>query len=74
MNDQAAVEEPVTCACGRTLADPVSRSRGLGPVCWRKLHGRTTRQPRRSRPPTTGPGPGQPELPLDNQLDLWEPQ
>ena len=65
-----AGEEPVTCACGRELTDPVSVSRGAGPVCWRKLHGRTTRQPRRTTPPAAAPGPGQDELPYDDQLEL----
>jgi len=26
------------CACGRPLRDPTSVARGLGPVCWRRLH------------------------------------
>jgi hypothetical protein len=69
---EPAGEEPVTCACGRELTDPVSVSRGAGPVCWRKLHGRTTRQPRRTAPPAAAPRPGprQPELPYDDQLEL----
>lgn len=61
-------EEPVTCACGRPLRDPESVARKLGPVCWRKLHGRPTHQPRRTGPAV--PGPGQPELPLAEQLTL----
>jgi hypothetical protein len=24
--------------CGRALRDPVSLSRGVGPVCWRRAH------------------------------------
>lgn len=67
---EPAGEEPVTCACGKPLRDPISRSRGIGPVCWRKLHGRTTRQPRTTRL-AADVGPGQAELPLDNQLDLF---
>jgi hypothetical protein len=26
------------CACGRPLRDPTSVARGLGPVCFRRLH------------------------------------
>lgn len=63
-------EEPVTCACGRPLRDPVSIARRTGPRCWRKLHGPTTRRPRAKTPAAT-PGTGQPELPLDDQLALW---
>lgn len=40
-----AEEEPLRCPCGRLLTDPVSRARGLGPVCFRRLRGRT--RPRR---------------------------
>jgi len=67
---EPANEEPVTCACGRELTDPVSIARGLGRVCWRKLHGPPGRRPRRTNPPNAGPGPGQPELPYDDQLEL----
>ncbi|NUS13449.1 MAG: hypothetical protein HOY69_18945 [Streptomyces sp.] len=67
---EPAGEEPVTCACGRELTDPESRARGLGPVCWRKLHGHTARRPRGVSPAAT-PGPGQAELPYDDQLDLF---
>jgi hypothetical protein len=31
-------ERCVAVKCGRPLKDPVSRERGYGPVCWRKLH------------------------------------
>ncbi|MFE9448336.1 DUF6011 domain-containing protein [Streptomyces sp. NPDC006739] len=68
-----AEEEPVRCTCGHLLTDDLSRSRKLGPVCWRKLHGRPVRQPRRPTPAATPPGPGQAELPLDDQLPLWSP-
>ena len=70
MSEPPAAEEPVTCACGKPLSDPVSRARGVGPVCWRKLHGRTTRRPRVPSP-ATEPGPGQDELPYADQLDLF---
>ncbi|MDR3036154.1 MAG: HNH endonuclease, partial [Kitasatospora sp.] len=43
-----------SCAgCGRPLRDSVSRDRGLGPVCFKRLSARTA--PRRSAaaPPTT---------------------
>lgn len=65
---EPAGEEPVTCACGRPLRDPESVARRLGPVCWRKLHGRPARQSRRTGPAT--PGAGQAELPLADQLTL----
>ena len=68
MSDGA--EEPVTCPCGRELTDPVSRSRGLGPVCWRKLHGRTNRRPRVPSP-AAAVSAGQDELPYADQLDLF---
>ena len=58
------------CACGRPLRDPVSVARGLGPVCWRKLHGRRPRRPRVVAP-ATEIGPGQDELPLNDQPALW---
>ncbi|MCM1974608.1 DUF6011 domain-containing protein [Streptomyces sp. G1] len=32
------------CSCGRLLTDPVSRARGLGPVCYRRSRGRTRRR------------------------------
>ena len=67
-----AEEEPVKCACGRTLTDDLSKSRKLGPDCWRKLHGRTVRQPR-GKTPAAKPGPGQDELPLADQLEIWSP-
>ena len=67
---EPAEKEPVTCACGRPLTDPESRSRGLGPVCWRKLHGRPGRRPRTASPAAV-PGPGQDELPYADQLDLF---
>ena len=65
-------EEPVRCACGRSLRDPESRDRGLGPVCWRKLHGRPRRGVRIPTPAAVEPGPGQTELPLvPHQPTLW---
>ncbi|MET8978528.1 DUF6011 domain-containing protein [Streptomyces sp. NPDC004539] len=67
------VAAPVRCVCGRLLADPVSRAAGLGPVCRRRLAGRT--EPRVSIPrpnPGTEPMDGQTELPLtDHQPTLW---
>lgn len=58
-----------TCVCGRPLKDPVSVARGLGPVCNRRLNG----QPPAIRAPATNPDPmpGQTELPLIDQPDLW---
>jgi hypothetical protein len=63
-------EQPVRCACGRLLADPRSKARGLGPVCFRRLHPRRART--RLRRPAAGPGfPGQDELPLVEQPTLY---
>lgn len=65
---------PRRCVCGRLLRDPVSRARGLGPTCWRRLRGDS--RPRRApaAPPAT-PVPvidGQTELPLtEQQPTLW---
>lgn len=70
MTMPATEEEPVRCTCGRALRDPVSRARGQGPVCWRRLH-QPGRRPYAPRPPAT-PGPEQPELPYDDQLTLWK--
>ncbi|WP_439947222.1 DUF6011 domain-containing protein [Streptomyces sp. BBFR109] len=73
MTDLHDEEPPVRCACGRLLRDPESRTRKLGPVCWRKLHGRPRRTPHITPPATsTQPIPGQTELPLDPmQPTLW---
>lgn len=67
-------ETPVIClgGCRRQLRDPESVSRGYGPDCWRKLHGRPGLKPRRPAPATEA-GPGQGELPLEDQLELWTP-
>jgi len=65
--------EPVRCRCGRPLRDPVSRARGLGPVCARRL-GLATRHPPaiRATDAPVEPMPGQTELPLiDHQPTLW---
>ncbi|MFE9127053.1 DUF6011 domain-containing protein [Streptomyces sp. NPDC007148] len=60
------------CTCGRPLRDPVSRARGLGPVCHKRLHGTPGRRPRQATPTTAEPIPGQDELPLaDCQPTLW---
>lgn len=66
-------DEPVVClgGCGRTLTSDLSKFRKLGPDCWRKLHGRSPRRSRRTATATAKPGPGQPELPYDDQLELW---
>ena len=68
-----ADDEPVIClgGCRRELRDPKSISRGYGPDCWDKLHGPPARRPRLTTPRTGKPGRGQPELPIDEQLDLW---
>jgi hypothetical protein len=72
VTESTGEEEPVHCACGRLLRDPESRARGLGPVCHRRLHGPTARWPRTTSPDAE-PGPGQDELPYDDQLTLWSP-
>lgn len=62
------------CLCGRLLTDPASRARGLGPTCFRRLHGHTAPRRTPTTPPTT-PAPvidGQTELPLrEHQPTLW---
>ncbi|WP_353963261.1 DUF6011 domain-containing protein [Streptomyces sp. NBC_01549] len=64
---------PVTCVCGRLLRDPASRVRGLGPVCARRLQGRTAPRPSIASPTNRSePIPGQTELPLvEHQPTLW---
>ncbi|MFF2650563.1 DUF6011 domain-containing protein [Streptomyces sp. NPDC058045] len=57
--------------CGRLLHDPVSRVRGLGPVCARRLHGQPAARPMPATP-SVDRIPGQTELPLiDHQPTLW---
>lgn len=55
--------------CGKTLTSEESLARGYGKACWKKLHGTPGRT--RILPPAAEAGPGQPELPLDDQLPLW---
>ena len=64
--------EPVIClgGCGRELTSRESRARGYGSDCWRKLHRRPARGPRRPTPTTAVPTEGQDELPYD-ELPLW---
>ena len=64
-------EEPALClgGCGKHLTSRISRARGYGPCCWRKLHGRPARRPRRTTPAAKA-APDQPELPYD-ELPLW---
>ncbi|MFD8771374.1 DUF6011 domain-containing protein [Streptomyces sp. NPDC059916] len=62
----ADADAPRCAACGRLLADPASKARGLGPHCARRLGGRRAA---RASPaaPTTAPVPhipGQTALPL----------
>ncbi|MFE7954410.1 DUF6011 domain-containing protein [Streptomyces sp. NPDC057413] len=64
-----AEETPVRCVCGRLLADPVSRARGLGPRCYRRLRGRTAARGGTARVPTAPqPGPGQLALDLEGLM------
>lgn len=68
--------EPVIClgGCRRQLRDPESISRGYGPDCWQKLHGRPARKLRSATPATpVEPMHGQGELPLEDQLTIWSP-
>lgn len=62
------------CPCGRPLTDPVSRARGLGPVCYRRLRGRVELRPRRIRIQTAAPHPRAVPLRRDTQLafEIWE--
>lgn len=40
------------CAnCGRKLKDSVSIERGLGPICWKKIHGVTRQEKKRGCSP-----------------------
>jgi hypothetical protein len=41
--------------CHRTLRDPVSQRRGIGPVCWRKLYPEDRSRPSRPRRRTRHP-------------------
>jgi hypothetical protein len=71
---EPAEEEPAVClgGCRHRLTSDLSKARGYGPDCWKKLHGRTARRPRTAKPPGAArPGPDQPELPYDDQLPLW---
>jgi len=64
-----AQEAPVRCPCGRLLCDPVSRARGLGPVCYRRLYGRTADRGHESRVRHLGPTSGQLALDLEDHWD-----
>jgi hypothetical protein len=52
---------PARCLCGRLLADPASRARGLGPVYFRRLRGHTAPSPRAAPEPEI---PGQLAIPV----------
>lgn len=75
MTDQAAEEEPVRCTCGLPLTAAESRARGLGRICYERLHGKPPPTPRRPRTAAAKPGDGQAELPIQDQLELelWSP-
>ncbi|WP_411078486.1 DUF6011 domain-containing protein [Streptomyces sp. cmx-10-25] len=75
-----AEEAPVKCVCGRPLTDPVSRGRGLGPRCFKRLRGRPAPGPRIVGTRTAGahpqavPGrPGQLALDWDDEDDEPDP-
>jgi hypothetical protein len=65
----------VKCRCGRTLTDPESRRRGLGPVCWSRLAPEERAQ-------AAGPvgrsgavaGEGQLAIPVQPTLPTTEPE
>lgn len=65
-------EAPVIClgGCGRLLTSRISRARGYGSDCWRKLHGPAAPKPRWPAPAVEA-GPGQAELPLADQLTIF---
>lgn len=64
---------PKCRACKRRLKHPSPS--GYGPVCERRINGTPPgRTPAITRPTATaGPLPGQDELPLTDQLELWSP-
>ncbi|MFI1324573.1 DUF6011 domain-containing protein [Streptomyces rochei] len=73
-------EAPVRCVCGRPLTDPVSRGRGLGPRCYKRLRGRPERRRRvigthtaRSHPLAVPKPPEQLALVWDDAQDDDEP-
>ncbi|MGW0837494.1 DUF6011 domain-containing protein [Streptomyces prunicolor] len=60
--------ETAKCTCGKPLRDPISIARRMGPVCWRRLNGRTPR----ITTPTAEVGEGQTALDLvEFQPTLW---
>jgi len=50
--------------CHRTLRDPISQRRGVGPVCWGRLHPEARQQRRQARPRRRSRSAQQFELPL----------
>lgn len=75
METPADDEQPFYClgGCGNRLTSSESLATGYGRVCAER-HGIDTRTPPKlGRPTRARPGPGQDELPLTDQLDLWEP-
>lgn len=61
---------PSCRVCGRRLADPTSRARGVGPVCAKAAGERTA--PRIPSPRPDHHVPGQTELDLAyRQVTLW---
>lgn len=56
--------------CGRPLKDPVSRERGYGPKCWRKLH---PAPPKRGLPGGSQPARAVREAPGDQPIVGFPP-
>lgn len=67
-------EDAVRCPCGRLLSDPVSRARGLGPVCFKRLSGRARTRPRIVGTPTAHPHPNAVPVRITTQLafEIWD--
>jgi hypothetical protein len=65
-------ERPVRCPCGRLLTDPVSRARGLGPVCYRRSRGRTRRRLIGTRTALSHPAAIPSHRDTQLEFELWE--
>jgi hypothetical protein len=66
MTDPAA---PECDSCGRTLTDPQSIARRLGPHCWRAMHPAVP-TPGRSDAARAGPGDDQLAIPVQPTLPI----
>jgi hypothetical protein len=63
----------VRCPCGRLLTDPVSRARGLGPVCYRRSHRHTRPRVLGTRTALAHPAavPVQTDTQLELEFEIW---